>query len=449
MGRTVGWFGAAVALWFVLALLARADEVPASLTSRTLLASGLTLTYLLSWGWRTAISAVPRHTLFRAVVVTGSLLVVILGLEVLAAAGIVHWGALFRLARGPENPFMTNFVQYPDGWFQRPPGASWTGRPQSDLESRWGVPASLPEPITFTYDARGFRNLELFDSADVALIGDSYVEGAYVSDDQTVARVLHTTLDRPVVNLGVAGFGPSYELRVLTRHAVPLGPSVVVWFLFEGNDLYDVDLVPPDSVQGARVTPAPPSALRRIVSYFTDPRQLRQRSFTYNLLWALSSLAHPVLPNRIPDYGVLSLPGRPSQLVYFGDYGSVPWTSYEIARWSDIQELLRTGSELARSGGFHLMIVFIPTKFRVYEPVVTFPARSRVRDWVVSPLPRLFSDFCREADLTCLDLTEPLRQAVTEGLVPYALVDTHWGPAGHEIVAALLADELGRRGWLE
>lgn len=442
------WFGLTGLLWLVLAMLARADALQAVVTARTLLAWGLVLSYLLFWGWRLRISEVPLHTMFRAIILTVSILSVVAVFEVAAAAGVVHWGAVFRTARGPRDSYMTSFVERPDHWFQRPANAHWTSRPQSDLESRWGLPASLAEPISFTYDARGFRNVETFDSVDVALIGDSYVEGAYVSDDATVASVLGSTLGRPVVNLGVAGFGPSYELAALTRYAAPLRPRVVVWFFFEGNDLYDPDFVPSDGAQVGDPAPARLGVFRRIFQYFGDPRQRRQRGFTYNFLWALSTFTHPILPNRIPDYGTLDVPGQPPQKVYFGDYGGVPWTSYEASRWTEVREFLRSGSAYTQREGIQLLVVFIPTKYRAYRPLVAFPAASALRNWVENPLRGLFADFCAEANLECVDLTEPFRDAIRSGRTPYAIADTHWGPEGHEIVAALTAEKLGQLGWL-
>ena len=50
------------------------------------------------------------------------------------------------------------------------------------------------------------------------LLGDSFVEGWYVSDDQTVAAQLAARLGRPVANLGVAGYGALQALRVLRSH---------------------------------------------------------------------------------------------------------------------------------------------------------------------------------------------------------------------------------------
>ena len=49
------------------------------------------------------------------------------------------------------------------------------------------------------------------------------------------------------------------------------------------------------------------------------------------------------------------------------------------------------GAELCRREGIHLLLCYIPTKYRVYRPYVTFAADSACRKWEVWPLPELFA----------------------------------------------------------
>jgi hypothetical protein len=60
-----------------------------------------------------------------------------------------------------------------------------------------------------------------------------------VSDEHVVSRWLERRLGQPVANLGVAGYGTAQELIVLKTEAMLLEPQVVIWFFFEGNDLYN------------------------------------------------------------------------------------------------------------------------------------------------------------------------------------------------------------------
>src|SRR4030095_3510168 len=87
-------------------------------------------------------------------------------------------------------------------------------------------------------DSRGFRNRRELARADLALVGDSFVEGAYVSDDETAAVALEREIRAVVANLGQSGYGTLQELKVIESVAVDLQPRAVAWFFFEGHDLY-------------------------------------------------------------------------------------------------------------------------------------------------------------------------------------------------------------------
>src|SRR5262249_47983618 len=150
------------------------------------------------------------------------------------------------------------------------------GRPRSNMAQTFNLPLRSPTLQTFSTDSRGFRNPKTLDRADVALIGDSYIEGAYVSDDETAAVRLAALTGRPVVNLGVSGYGTLQEMQVLTKFALPLAPRVVAWFFFEGNDLDDDQnfenamVYERDRQSRAPTPPSPPSR---------KWRELRNRSF--------------------------------------------------------------------------------------------------------------------------------------------------------------------------
>jgi len=90
------------------------------------------------------------------------------------------------------------------------------------------------------YDHNGFRNQTDLKSADIVVIGDSFVEGLTVSDAQLVTSLLAHLQGKVVANLGQSTYGPQQELIVLKRYGLPLRPRTVVWMFFEGNDLADV-----------------------------------------------------------------------------------------------------------------------------------------------------------------------------------------------------------------
>src|SRR5690606_10990730 len=145
-------------------------------------------------------------------------------------------------------------------------------------------------------------------------IGDSYVEGWYVSDDDTVARRLEAELHAPVANLGVAGYGTLQQQRVVCGDALERHPRVLVWCFFEGNDLYDDQrfekyVCPTPGADAAAPGPgtAPPDPDS------AAPRPTHgspERSFVRAALRALRRLADPLVPNQAPLWGTLSVAGQ-------------------------------------------------------------------------------------------------------------------------------------------
>jgi hypothetical protein len=235
------------------------------------------------------------------------------------------------------------------------------------------------------------------------------------------------------------------ELRVLKRDGVRYEPKTVIWFFFEGNDLYD------DYRFGNTRLAAPLSLEERRVHRqgLTRYHGWRRRSFSLALLRQLRRWSTPILPSHAPYVGRLSQPGQEARSVYFGDYASKPWTDWEARRWDKTRQTLQEAVEFCRQQGLQLLFVFVPIKFRVYQPFVQFVAQSPCRLWRVGPLHQLFDDFCRVSGAFCLDLTPFFQQSIRHGKMPYADVDTHWSPAGHDLVAERLALELRLRHWLD
>lgn len=367
-------------------------------------------------------------------------------LEFASATGWVDWSrALFGLLAGtPGNArYSARFLADDALGFRRPPGLHWKGPVASDLEQAWGIPASSSRPLSFTYDDRGYRNPTPVEKADILLLGDSFAEGWYVSDEETVARRLESRLGRTVANLGVAGYGLRQEAMVLAQELPRLRPSLVIWFFYEGNDFYNDDafektldyLASRSLPRHGDGSPANPSA------------PWRSRALTPNVLRLCRFWAHPLVPNRIPYVGLQVLPDGTQTQVAFAGEAAVPWSDWVSNRWAQAQLTLAGTSARCRDAGVRLLVCYLPVKYRVYRDLVRFPADSPCRNWTLWPLPALLADFGRAQDLAVLDLTPGLQQAAAAGEMPFAPMDSHWGPAGHDRVASLVEGELRKRGW--
>lgn len=388
-----------------------------------------------------------RRTAFRLLAASLACAMVWIGLELLAALHWINWRVLFDQWAGMgviNHQYKIGFLTDRELEFRRPPNARWTGLAAGDIEAEWSVPPANPPALTFAYDQWGYRNPPSLVRAEVALLGDSFVEGWYLNESETAARILESELSRPVANLGVAGYGTMQEFVVLQQESPRLRPSVVVWFFFEGNDLTDDfrfqrTLQSIASNQAGSYLPGQP-----VIQTQSWP----QRSWTGNILRLLRIWSHSQAARGAPYFGQLNVPGCGRQQIWFAPYGSIPWSDWYAHRWLQSQVTLQKGAQYCRESGIHLLLCYVPIKFRVYRPFMEFSPDSPCSKWALWDLPADFAAFCDAAQISYLDLTEPLRESVRAGGFPYPPNDSHWGAEGHRLVARLLRDEIRRRGWL-
>ncbi len=71
------------------------------------------------------------------------------------------------------------------------------------------APAGYPEfPLVLTSDNRGYRNADSLEQYDMVAVGDSFVAGSHVSDDQAWVDLLRKSTQQTIYNIGVSGTDP-------------------------------------------------------------------------------------------------------------------------------------------------------------------------------------------------------------------------------------------------
>ena len=75
---------------------------------------------------------------------------------------------------------------------------------------------------------------------DFLLIGDSFVHGAFVKEEDSIAGNLRNKNENTVLNLSYKGNGPLIKFATLREYLDKTNPKIVLWFYFEGNDLYEL-----------------------------------------------------------------------------------------------------------------------------------------------------------------------------------------------------------------
>jgi hypothetical protein len=290
--------------------------------------------------------------------------------------------------------------------------------PQSDLTRfHWDV----------TYDGNGFRNQRDLQHADIAVIGDSFVEGLTVTDAELVTSQLAAVQGIVVANLGQSTYGPLQELIVLKRYALPLRPRTVVWMFFEGNDLQDV-------IGYQHTRQHPPDFLHAFWA----------RSFTRSASLAVKRLVEPpVKPAGSKRAGECRTPDGRLVTTYFG-YRARPLSPEEFTALDETTHTLATAYDLCAAQRIRLVFVFVPTKYRVLHELCQFSGDSECRNWVVPDLPKQLQYALRSVSpsIGFLDLTPYLLQAAKSTDYPYYRDDEHWTPLGHKVAAEAVSQYL-------
>ena len=89
--------------------------------------------------------------------------------------------------------------------------------------------------VTYPSDEHGFNNQKgIFrhGSVDVALVGDSFTEGACVWPSENLASIL-TRNGYRTINLGRQASGPLVELAITIEYVPVIRPKVLVWMYYE------------------------------------------------------------------------------------------------------------------------------------------------------------------------------------------------------------------------
>jgi len=383
--------------------------------------AGLAALYLLGWGALLGFARRRRGELARGFVVTTAASLLGIGLlETLVLLHLADFRLLFGTPAAQPWSHPGNLVD---------PTLLHLHRPHDDFV--W-------DGVRYRYDQNGFRNRPDPQAAEIVVLGDSFVEGWGVTASELVTSRLAADLGRPVVNLGQSWYGPQQELEVLRRYALPLHPRVCVWAFFEGNDLQDVE-------RYEKALPVWPELSRRNHSFAL-------RSFTRNALYALRRLGRTAggqdaTGTLAYPFGVLRQGDGREVRMYF-EYPAHRLSPQEIADLGVVRRVLGEAGERCRRQGARLLVVFVPSKDRIYLDRVRFAAGAEPRGWQgrwkSNDLPDRLAAIVRQASPGAgfLDLTPVFRQRAAQGEVLYFLQDSHWSPLGHAAAAAAIAARL-------
>lgn len=334
------------------------------------------------------------------------------------------------------------------------------------LRSYPDAPVGYPDfPLVLTSDSRGFRNRDNLAQYDMVAVGDSFVAGSHVSDEQAWVELLRQRMGQSIYNLGVSGTDPLTYLNNFITVGRALKPRTVLLMLYEGNDFRDAPPLP-------TVAPDPsdkPEDPTRSLDFLAKASPVTQglKRLGEEVLaevgkdWPVPGYAGYVgfMPLQIETpRGKQSYSFEPKRLLYLGSSEQEFSASTD---WQNVKTVLERFVQLSTRYGFRLVVVYAPSAPHVVLPLAAdrIPAEqllnfSRIRDrklqmpaedYKRQVLARLDSQenvwraWCAEAGIECVSTTAALAAAAREGRQVYFTYDQHWTPEGNAVVADVLA----------
>jgi len=395
----------------------------------------------------------------RRLLFSAFLLAAIAGLQEIA----FRW--MFPL---PELPTFNRIDYSPLIWFERTDGAGQHGL--SNVKFRW---ESEPDGFAFdhTLNLYGFRGPDFRtelprDRPRVVFVGDSFVEGCGVSDDDTIpmqfARIVGDHQPVEAINLGVKGTGFAEYWRIVRDGVYLLHPRtvflVVCWNdlptpFFSGPD--------PESIpEFPRLNPFVPrivQLLTRLGRGLVVPRRYVSGPLPY--VQPVPALSNPITQLIRPPENV-----DPAILQAMGEGKLNPWllgmndrcekmSSFDPAKTGGATRYFQIMASHCRRQRTELVLVYVPLHVMTNSAYIT--AQNRLGGHQFSPDTMQFAralyrrqpahlvEVSRDLDIPFFDTTGDFARAEQSEGRMFWPVDGHCNAAGYHLIAQICA-----RYWL-
>lgn len=324
---------------------------------------------------------------------------------------------------------------------------------------RYGIEVA-PVSIEWIMDQDGFRNGEAADSADVVVLGDSYLEYGDVESDTFVGRLGQKLGALTVRNLGKSGYAPFQYLEVLKRFGLKYKPKYAIMVFYEGNDIQEVrDYLlwkngKTNEGRGYLFKFATGSLVSRYwaaadATWFEMKRGARAlEEIILHKLARVRGYGHSVHP----DIAILNLGGRTYAKLFIDKFAKT--TTAEMLRTDEFRALKESFGafrEVCEDNGIKPVIVYIPAAWHIYAEYST---RQSGMNWLNERDTQITaSEFTEDAvttvahevNIELISLSPTFRRAAKEGKMIYYPLDAHWNAEGREIAADFVAETLRSR----
>lgn len=358
------------------------------------------------------------------------------GVAVRLGAVIVVVGVL---AAGGELLVRQLAPQEVNGWGERPalqphPDFGWTLKPSTVTRLRWAGYDYVVTANSLGFPGPEYSPEKAVNTFRILTVGDAFTSAEGVNTELAWPRLLEPQLRQQypqrsieVQNFAMTGYGPQHYAAVMTAFVPVYQPDVVIVEFFV-NDLGDI-LISEDQFRASIGFGQPEGDS---LSALVGLKHLR-RFLDLNILDPLVELVR----NRPhPDGYTLSNLSALEQ--------NAP--QLDAAR-QQITEQLRQIQDVTTANGGQVLAVIVPASVQVCPTadLAYYPRSVDLNDSARFDLEqpqRILTEIAAAVGVPIYDLRETLRRLVA---CPYQPYNMHWLPAGHEAVAAFVAETLAAR----
>ena len=276
-----------------------------------------------------------------------------------------------------------------------------------------------PRFVNFYTDSLGFRNREDYTKQSLVLIGDSFGVGIGTTQKDILSEILTNKYGIDIYNASYPLY-PNGYLEIYKRLTKNIGKDFkAIIMFFEGND-FEIN---------------EPMCRAHKPWYTYMPYQIRYLE-SYRFIFGLT---------RRVFYKTISVSNRPQVTICSIGEKDVAFLSkyIETSKQTKLADLSSIKEKYRAVSDDIAMLVFIPTKYRVYS--------SLMGNANYQELPNVQRGFVRDMALELripfVDLTPDLigrsRELLKKGEYTYWRDDTHWNGNGMEIAAKVISNKLG------
>jgi len=325
---------------------------------------------------------------------------------------------------------------------------------------------AIPSPHADAgFDAWGFRNKKVPETADVVAVGDSHTFGNTARMVDSWPYVLGQLTNLRVYNMGMGGYGPNQYFYLSTTKAFQLKPRVVLWGLYMGDDfenaysisygldhwaylrqlpvqkvnanIWDPPAAKPGWSKNIRIWLSRHSVLYQIVFHASFSGRVQGEMQIRNAAKLYPGIANSLI---VPKKNILEAFRPQSMLTRLDQKNPDVLEGMRITF-----ELMQRMNDLCRKNNAQFVVVIIPTKEMVFSKYLEHNPNLSLGnvfdDLLVNEREarQKLLTFLNNSNIAYVDTLPALSGSVEHELYARTAADMHPGKNGYHVIAEAVA----------